>query len=443
MRNFSVNRLSDFWDGVRTSYWLLPALMVLGAIGLAVGMSYLDLILPKASGNQAGWATALKPSAARTILSTLAGSMATIVGVVFSITIVALQLASSQFGPHVLRSFLSDRGSQAALGTLLGTFTYALLAILVSRGGPGFVPYGSTYAGIALGIVAIAVLIYFINHVSQLIRAESVVASLARELAEATEDVFPDRLGEANRTEREATPIVPACFDTHARPISAAADGYIRGIDDATLMRVAEENDLLIRLDVRPGDFVVQGALLMAAAPSDRVDERGCAALRDAVLLGIQRTPRQDIGFALQHLQEVAIRSLSPAINAPYIAMPAIDQIAAGLCRLAGRRIPSLRRKGAGGTDRVLVMRGFTLAGLARNSFGPIASSAAANAEVMARLIGAVKLVGSSAHAEEDRRELTDFAGILSQEAESALVAARDRDTVRAALQRAVAGHLR
>ena len=437
MQYWSASRLADLWSEVRSSYWLLPALMVAGAIGLAVGMSYVDVILPQESNSDASWATALQAGAARTILATLAGSMATIVGVVFSITIVALQLASSQFGPHVLRSFLTDRGSQASLGALLGSFTYSLLIIVVIRGRAGFVPYASTYAGILIGLMAIGTLIYFINHVAKLIRAESVIASLANEVARATEQVFPDQVGSGEPVERPEVPAVPACLAAKGCEITADTGGYIRRIDDAALMRLAREHDLLIRLDVRPGDFIVSDALLMAAAPADHLDEPTVQRLRRTVLLGYQRTPEQDVAFALQHLEEVAIRSLSPGINAPFSAIPAIDQITAGLARLATRRMPSPCRRDPDGKMRILVMRPLTLAGIVQNTLGPVASAATAHAAVMVHVIEAVLLVAARASAGEDRATLQAYAAALVEEAMAGAGSERERALIRAAADRA------
>ena len=436
MRFWSASRLADIWEEVRNSYWLLPALMVLGAIGLAIAMSYVDVILPQVPHDQAGWVTDLRAGAARTILSTLAGSMATIVGIVFSITIVALQLASSQFGPHVLRSFLHDRGSQASLGALLGSFTYSLLMIAVVRGRGGFVPYASTYTGILIGLLAIGMLIYFINHIAKMIRVESVIAALADQVTRATEQVFPNRLGEDEQAEREAAPTLPDCFASSAREIVAADSGYIRRLDDSTLIHMAQQHDLLIRLDVRPGDFIVPGALLMAAAPAERVDAATGQRLREAVLLGYQRTPEQDLGFALQHLEEVAIRALSSAINAPFSAIPAIDQIGAGLSWLAARRMPSPYRRDADGKLRILVMRPANLADIVRETLGPIASTARAQAGIMVHLIEVALLVANRTAAETDRVALEAFAAALVEEALAAAGSERERAMIRAAANR-------
>ncbi len=437
MLGLSASRLAELWDNLRNSYWLVPALMLLGSVGLALGMAYVDWILPRPSGGLAGWAAALQADAARSILSTLAGSMATITGIVFSITVVALQLASSQFGPHVLRTFLTDRGSQVSLGALLGTFTYSLLVIIVVRGKSGFVPYASTYAGIAIGLVAVCVLIYFLDHMAKLMRAESVIASLAAEVERTTGQVFPDHLGQGERSEPHLSPTPPAGFAGSARTILAAGNGYIRRIDDTALMELAQEHDLLVRLDVRPGDFVVHGAQLLAAAPPDRVDDAVAAKLRDVALLGTQRTPDQDVDYALQHLAEVAIRALSPGINAPYIAIPAIDQIAAGLCRLAARRLPSPYRRDAGGALRVLVMRPQTLDELARSALGPVASAAATSAIVMGRVIESVLLVADRADSEAERATLQSYAEILVQEGEIGVRSERERALVRGAFERA------
>lgn len=424
-----LSRLGDTWSRVRNSYLPIPAAMLVLAIGLAVGMVYLDEVLHEAEVHVA-WLTTMQADAARSALSTLAGSMATIASVVFSITIVALQLAASQFGPHVMRAFLADRGSQITLGTFVGIFVYALVVLIVGRAGSGFVPYAATYLGILLGILSMGVLIYFISHIANVIRLESVIAALARHLESSTETVFPDDLGHAEMILRETPPAPPAWLHEGGVAVRAQAAGYIRWIDERALMRLAIRHDLLIWLHALPGDFVVPGMALMTVAPAARLEEV-CTRLLGVVVLGERRTPEQDIPYALQQLVEVAVRALSPGINAPFTALPAIDSIAAGLVRVAGRRMPALRRLDEDGTERILVARSHTLAGLARDALGPIASAATRQAFVAARVVEVALLIAARARAAEDRDELLAFAAAVAQDSEAALDSERERSIIR------------
>jgi uncharacterized membrane protein len=424
-----LGRLADAWTRTRNSYLLLPSVMLAAGIGLAILMLYVDARLLRA-GVTVPWFTTLTASAGRTILATLAGSMATIAGVVFSIDIVALQLAASQFGPHVMRGFLSDRGSQVSLGTFVGTFVYALVVLVAGRAHGGFVPYVATYVGILQGVGAMVVLVYFINHIANLVRVESVIVSLAQALDEATDTVFPEQLGHG-----ETAAVAVAPQPVPAGPaVAAAAAGYVRRIDDAALMRLACRHDLLVGLRVRPGDFVVPGTVLMVAGPARELPPATLAALRGVVVLGDRRTPYQDISYALQQLVEVALRALSPGINAPFTAIPAIDAIAAGLVTLASRRLPSPARSDEAGVLRVLVAGCETIPELATRALGPIATAARGQADVTLRLIGAALLVAARLQDAAERAALRDFAGVIAAEA-SATLTEREQGRIAAAMR--------
>ncbi|MEO8714589.1 MAG: DUF2254 domain-containing protein [Acetobacteraceae bacterium] len=426
-----MTRLHDGWGRVRNSYLPIPTVMLVLAIGGAIGMVWVDELLLRA-GVRVVWLTTLKADAARSILATLAGSMATIASVVFSITIVALQLAASQFGPHVMRAFLADRGSQFAFGTFVAIFAYALVVLVTGRADSGFVPYAATYLGIVLGIAAMGVLVYFISHVANSIRLESVIDALADSLAEATETVFPERLGSAEPVEPKPASATPGWFHDRDVVVEARASGYIRRIDSRALMRLAASHDLLIRLEALPGDFVVPGMALMTVAPRTRLEASTPGRLRGVVALGERRTPEQDIPYAFQQLTEVAVRALSPGINAPFTAIPAIDAIAAGLVRVTERRMPASRRLDRSGTERILLARFHTLAELAHDALGPIASAATRQAFVGARVVEVAFLLASRARLARDRDELLAFAEAIAEDAIAALGSERERMIIRA-----------
>ncbi len=332
-----------------------------------------------------------------------------------------------------MRAFLSDRGSQFVLGTFIGTFAYSLIVLATGRADAEFVPYAATVMAILLGIVAMGVLIYFINHIADMMRLESVLRLLGRHLVEAIETHFPDHLGQGETVEREQSATMPPCLRDRVTEVAANDSGYIRWINERALMRLATRHDLLIRLEARPGDFVVSGMVLMAVAPlgSGQLDEAAGKALRGTVVLGERRTPEQDIPYALQQLVEVAVRALSPGINAPFVALPAIDGLAAGLVRLAGRRMPALRRLDGSGQERILVARGLTLAEMARDSLGPIASAGATHCFVIARVVEVAFLSAANARGPEDREELRVFAKAIADAGEAALQTERERDVVR------------
>ena len=198
------SRLVDFWDRMQASYWFLPFLMFLIAVVVAIAMVRLDVYVWRNSPEASRWFPSFEAEAARSILSTIASGMLTVTGIVFSLTIVSLQLASSQFGPRLLRTFMTSRANQLVLGTFTATFIYCLIVDGTVRGHLDFVPQLATAGGILLGIIDIAVLIFFIHHVATSIRVESVIANITEDLHDVIEKLFPSEIGEPPADPREA-----------------------------------------------------------------------------------------------------------------------------------------------------------------------------------------------------------------------------------------------
>src|SRR6202011_4522691 len=172
-------------EELRTNLWLVPSALILGALGLFVLTLRLDRAAYHGRFRPPAWVISGTADAARQILTTIAAAIITVVGIVFSITIVALTLASTQFGPRMMRNFIRDRGTQLTLGTFVATFFYTILALVSIGGGPrgDFVPHLSITVALVLTLADLAVLIYFINHVATVIQLPQVIAGIARDLA--------------------------------------------------------------------------------------------------------------------------------------------------------------------------------------------------------------------------------------------------------------------
>ena len=179
------SKLLNWIETLRSSFWVVPSLMALSAIGLSYGAIALDSgPIGKKMANSLSWLWSGGAEGARSLLSTVASSMITVAGTVFSITIAALTLASSQFGPKLLRNFTQDTGNQVVLGTFIATYVYCLLVLRTVRGqsAGAFVPYLSVTGGLLLALASLAVLIYFIHHVASAIQAEKLIAAVGAEL---------------------------------------------------------------------------------------------------------------------------------------------------------------------------------------------------------------------------------------------------------------------
>jgi uncharacterized membrane protein len=285
-----------------------------------------------------GWLYTGSAEGARSLLSTVAGAVVTVVGVAFSVTIVSLQLAAAQLGPRVLRNFMRDRGNQVVLGTFVATFVYCLLVLRTVRGtnglaGDEFIPHLAVTGGVALAIFSAAVLIYFIHHAAVGIQADHVIAVIAHELDDTVDTLYPDRLGDAEAP-ADAPPPLPEDFERTARVIAAPTSGYVRSIGEDPVMSFAAAHDVLVRLECRPGDLVLEGEPRARAWPPGRVDDAAAARLAATIAVGRVRTLVQDFRFGVEQLVEIAVRALSSDLRDPTTAIRCIDRLDDGRLRV-------------------------------------------------------------------------------------------------------------
>ncbi|GJL48784.1 DUF2254 domain-containing protein [Candidatus Nitrospira salsa] len=422
------------WDHLRSSFWFLPATMSVLAIALSFTMIKLDEEFASTVIEHVPWLWARGPDGALSLLSTIAGSMITIAGVVFSITIVALTLASAQFGPRLLRNFMRDRGNQISLGTFISTFLYCLLVIRAVKGGEPdqvFVPSLSIAVALVLAVASLGVLIYFMHHVSLSIQAPQVVAVVAEDLHHAIDRLFPNKIGEEKNTthNHHGEKDVPADFEEMASPVRATRGGYIQAIDTDGLMNLAEEKDILIRIERRPGHFVVKKAPLVMVWPGARLDDEIVEQIMETFILGVQRTQEQDVEFAIDQLVEVAVRALSPGINDPFTAINCIDRLGEALCHAAGRTFPSPYRYSEHHGLRVIAFH-VTFPSMIEAAFNQIRQYGRSSVGVTIRLLESIEVILTCVHLEKDRHALREQANMIKRRSEETLFEELDRREV-------------
>ncbi len=234
------------------------------------------------------------------------------------------------------------------LGTFIATFLYCLLVLRTVRGteNSSLVPHLSVAFGALLAIASAAVLIYFIHHIATSIRIETLLAHLAAETRSAVDRLYPERMGQNPSRDKDGTAehLIPGDFEGGARQVRADGSGYVERIGVDALMRIAIEHDLVVRIEARPGRFVSEGDAVLAAYPRDRVSDEIANDLGGAFVVGLDRTPEQDLEFSIRRIVELAQRSLSPGINDPTTALYCIDRLGEVFGRLADREIPSPMR---------------------------------------------------------------------------------------------------
>jgi uncharacterized membrane protein len=426
-------RIFKTWDRVRSSFWFLPAVMAGGAMVLAFTTVALDKPATDWLTLNWGWTFTSGAEGVSSLLGAIAGSMITIAGVVFSMTLVALSLASSQLGPRLLRNFMRDTTTQTVLGTFVATFLYCLLVLRVIRRADeiAYVPHLSVTLCVLLAVVSVGVLIYFIHHVSVSMQANEIVARVGTELIEGIERLFPETIG-------QGAPRIPTkppdadfldTFDREARPVGSAGDGYLQFVDGDALMALAMKEDVVIRLERRPGHYVVATRPLVLVWPGNRVTDQLMDLVNSAFALGNQRAAGQDIEFAVNQLVEIAIRALSPGVNDPFTAMTCVDHLGSALCRLAQRDIPSPYRHDTEDHLRV-ISPVFTFPDVTDAAFNQIRQYGSSCASVTIRLLETIAVVAGSVHRPEDRAALLRHAKMITRGASKGLPEDEDRRVV-------------
>jgi len=296
---------------------------------------------------------------ARSVLSTIAQSMLTFTGLVFTITMLVLQLASGQLSPRVMRTFLRDRGNQVVLGLFVATFVYTLLILRDVRspvdGEGGFVPALSTWVAFTLLLASVAAFIYYIDHMAHAIRASTVITSIWHETAAAIDHLFPERLGEDAELGAIAVDRDRDKPDGPDLVLPSRRAGVVVSVDEDGLFRAASHGDRRLELVPAIGDFVAENAPLIRLWGS--WDPPAAEALHTSIGLADERTLDQDAAFGFRQLVDIAVRALSPGINDPTTAVQALDRIHDLLRRLAVCRFPSRFRADDGGVVRVVVQR--------------------------------------------------------------------------------------
>ncbi len=352
-------QLSNIWYAIRSNFWFLPALLSLAGIASALLLLEADIALHN-SGYLAR--LAMPTESARLALSTIAGSMITMASLVFSMTLVALTLVSQQLGPRILVRFMDDRPTQIVLGLFIATFLFSLIMLIRSGGDDaegGRVPGVAVAVTATIAVLSLGAMIHFIHHIATRIQADVLVAELGEDLNFAAAQFIEAGTGEepfATDGEREH---LDQLFDrSEPKKISLKESGYLRRPDAATACRLAEENDLVLRMTVRPGTFALAGVPLMEvaargggtaggtakpnasdenASPANALKDELTDKLRATMTVSRRRTPQASVEFEIDALVEVALRALSPGINDVYTAMTCIDRLSVGVRTLMQR----------------------------------------------------------------------------------------------------------
>ena len=412
------SRVKQLWVQVHSSLWFVPTIVTLTLMLLALSLVELDRHMGEVLLER--WPSLFTADAegARSLLSAIAGAMATIAGVTFSITMVALALASGQYTSRVLRNFMRDRGNQTVLGIFIGIFLYCLLVLrAISEQPEPFVPASAVLGSVILSVLGSGAFIFFIHHISSAIQADEMARAITRETLHMMERYYPCETADRGRRQARHYPDVGAWHGVPARQW-----GTIQTVAEMQLLTWACAHDAIVRIERKPGDFINIGETLVSVAMPTAPDESMVKKLNAAYGVDAFRTLDQDPDFGIRQLVDMALKALSPGINDSTTAVTCMDHIGVILIFCTQRNLTPLNRYDGDGQLRV-ISNGTDFAQLVRLAFRQVAESAQGNTEVLLRMLDTIERTAKTCRRDAERcalwRELEVIGDIALHSAKS------------------------
>ncbi len=411
-------------EDLRSSLWFWPAVSAVAGFAIA---AVLANIHPTAGSALANLAWPGDQDSAIAFLQVIAGSVITVTSLTFTLVVVALQLASQQFSPRLLREFTRDLVTQVVLAVLVTTF---VVAVTVLRGLDADEPVPALGMGFVfvVALLSVTALLGFLGHIARLVRVDTMMAAAHRQTREVIEQHYLP-YGHEQRM-----PDLPPEAAHPDEVVNAVKSGFVQQLDIADLVEAAETADAVVVVGVRPGDHVVVGTPLARVAVAPAARDAMARAVHDSIDLGYERTLEQDVALGLRQLTDIAVKALSPAINDPTTAGHAIGHVADLLVRLQGCHLGPIMHAGADGGARVQTQdRDFRY--YLDLVIAPIRRYGAREPTVMVALLRMLRDIAVSARDEEQRAEIARQADLVVATLPDGLLDA-DADVVRDARRR-------
>lgn len=341
-----MKKLLFFFNELKATFWFVPVLIILVAILFAIGLVSLDELTSMSQDGLGRFFFVNSANSARSILSTISSAMIGVAGTVFSVTLVALTLASSQFGPRLIKNFMYVRLNQVVLGSYISTYLYCLFVLNAIKESDGytFIPAISILVAIFAALVNIVLLIVFIHQIAISIQADKVISDISEVISTQIDTLFPKKIGD--ELERQKT----VSFDDVTSEYSivvllnSTKNGYLQYIDSESLLELICSFDCLLELHCRPGDHLVADIEIGKLYTNEKIEKEQLDAILRQFVIGKTKNAQQDLEFSIHQMVEIAVRALSPGVNDPYTAIACIDNLKVTMCQLSKVEFPSKYR---------------------------------------------------------------------------------------------------
>ncbi|HEU4653843.1 MAG TPA: DUF2254 domain-containing protein [Steroidobacteraceae bacterium] len=388
-----VERLFNVWQRLTGSLWFVPGVIVFGAVAVAILLVDASTHVDSSVLAQYPRVFGATPESSSKMLSTIAGAIITVAGVTFSVLVVAVAQASSQYTPRVLRNFMRDRLSQVTLGALVGVFIYCLVVLRTIRTEEGqtFLPALAVLGALIFAVIAVALLVYFIHHIASTLEVGSIVANIAAETVAAIDRQYPDDANEDNAI--ASVRLISALDQGGMRwwPVESWSTGYIQHVEFESLCALAHDAHCVVRLNYGAGDFTVAGGPMLQVLAAEPPDEKLISELRSRFVIDSYRTVYQDVGFGIRQMVDIANKALSPGINDPTTAITCIEYLSAIFVHLVAKRFEHSHRYI--GERLCLIQPQRTFDEFLSDGFTEIRRSGSAQPRVLASVLRALELI--------------------------------------------------
>lgn len=409
-----MKKLLFFWNELKATFWFVPALIMIISIILSIALVYLDGITDFRHIEWFEFFLVNNPDSARTILSTISGAMIGVAGTVFSVTLVALTLASSQFGSRMIKNFMYVRLNQIVLGLYVSTYLYCLLVLSAIKNSEGytFIPSISILLAIFATIVNILLLILFIHRIAISIQADSIIYEISSIMSKQLKTLYPDKLTEEEDEIDEKTVDYLLSSYHIITSIKSPKDGYLQYVDYNSLIKKNVKNDLVFVLNYRSGKHLVEDLEIGKLYSKNKIEKEDIEDVLDHFVIGNKKTTQQDIEFSVHQLVEIALRALSPGINDPYTAISCIDNLAALMCSLTKVKFPAKYSFDEENNLR-LVSKTLDFEGVLDAAFNQIRQFSEGSPAIIIRLMEALINISIFANKEDQKQAITKHAEMI------------------------------
>lgn len=393
-----MKKIIYFWNQLRSTFWFVPVLIIIASITLSIVLLHLDQFIELSQQGLSKFFFIGSADSARSVLSIISAAMIGVAGTVFSVTLVALTLASSQFGSRLIKNFMYVRLNQVVLGTYISTYVYCLIVLntIKENNNFTFIPSLSILVALVAAVVNIILLIVFIHRIAISIQADHVISAISKSIAKDVQVLFPEKMGEENDDEKRWNVKKEKSKYKNDITIYSQHSGYLQYIDSEALIRIMVESESLLELSSRPGDYLVLGEELGSLYTNQGEIKDITKKIHAQFIIGRSRNSQQDIEFSIHQMVEIASRALSPGINDPYTAITCIDNLTSTMSYLTQIRFPEKYRCDNEGILRVIAET-FDYEGILDVSFNQIRQFSSNSPAVIIRLMEALNKINKFA----------------------------------------------